>query len=157
MIRIIDTKVHMSQVSKNQLNNKIYEKIFSLFPQYLHKMSVAGKQTILIDTFFTRTEKIVMAKRIAIAFMLVRGYSYRAISAKIKVSTSTVLKIADSIHINGDLVVKELDSIASSDAFTAFLNTIGYNLSKLLPPKGGNWSAWRGRIEQDKRDSTIPF
>lgn len=147
----------MSQVSKNQLSNKIYEKIFLLFPQFLYRMTSKGKQSELVDTFFTRTEKIVFAKRIAIAFMLVKGYSYRIISQKIKVSTSTIIKIADAIKSNNKTVTKELELIAREDSFIEFLNNIGYNLIKMLPPKGGNWSTWRGRIERDKRESEIPI
>jgi len=146
----------MSQVSKNKINNKVYEKIFSLFPRFLFKMTSKGKQSELVDVFFTRTEKIVLAKRIAIAFMLVKGYSYRQISDKIKVSTSTILKIADSIT-SKQSIEEELKLIDAEDAFADFLNAIDYHVAKLLPPKGGNWSTWRGKIEKEKRESQIPF
>jgi hypothetical protein len=98
----------------------------------------------------------VFAKRIAIAFMLVKGYSYRQISGKIKVSTSTILKIADSIS-NNISVKKELDIIAKEESFKEFLNSIGYKLTTILPPKGGNWSAWRSRIEKEKNKLQNPF
>jgi len=146
----------MSQVSKNKLNNKVYERIFSLFPQFLHRMVVKNKQSIVIDAFFTRTEKIVFSKRIAIAFMLVKGYNYRQISAKIKVSTSTILKIADCLrNSNDDSIVHELELIAKEDAFIEFLGAIDYKISKLLPPKSGNWSVWRGRIEKAKASKQV--
>ena len=119
-------------------------------------MTSKGKQSELVDVFFTRTEKIVLAKRIAIAFMLVKGYSYRQISDKIKVSTSTILKIADSIT-SKQSIEEELKLIDAEDAFADFLNAIDYHVAKLLPPKGGNWSSWRGKIEKEKRESQIPF
>ncbi len=147
----------MSQVSKYQLSNKIYTKIFSLFPQFLYRMTSHGKQAELVDAFFTRTEKVVIAKRVAIAFMLVKGYKYDQIVGKLKVSHGTVAKIADSLKSHSDSVTQELGSIAKEDSFTDFLNAIGYQASKLLPPKGGNWSDWRGRIEQEKKDAETPF
>lgn len=147
----------MSQVSKYQLSNKVYAKIFTLFPQFLHQMTNHGKQSELVNTFFTRTEKIVIAKRIAIAFMLVKGYAYDQIRSKIKVSTGTIANISDAVKNSGDIITKEFESIAKEDAFIEFLNTIDYQVSKLLPPKGGNWSAWRGRIEKEKRKAEIPF
>lgn len=147
----------MSQVSKYQLSNKVYAKIFTLFPQFLYRMTSRGKQSELIDAFFTRTEKIVIAKRVAIAFLLVKGYTYDKIVGKIKVSHGTVAKIADSLKTNDKSLIKELDSIAKEDAFMEFLNAVGYQVSKLLPPKGGNWSSWRGRIEKDRRESESPF
>jgi len=141
----------MSQVSKYKLSNKVYERIFSLFPQFLYKMTSKGKQRDLVDAFFTRTEKIVFAKRITIAFMLVKGYSYRQISQKIKVSTSTILKIADSLKSHSDSITKELQVISADDSFKEFLGSIGYSINKILPPRGGNWSAWRRRIEKEKK------
>ena len=147
----------MSQVSKNKLNDKVYEKIFSLFPKFLYRMTSQGKQSELIDSFFTRTEKIILAKRVAIAFMLVKGYDYRQISSRIKVSTSTILKVADTLKSHPTSVKKELELIATEDAFVEFLGSIGYQVSKILPPKSGNWSAWRGRIEQENRDTKNPF
>ncbi len=147
----------MSQVSKYKLNNKIYDKIFSLFPQFLYRMTSRGKQSLLVDAFFTKTEKIVIAKRVAIAFMLVKGYKYDQIVGKIKVSHGTIAKIADSLKSHSAVITKEFESIAKEDAFVQFLNVVGYQVTKLLPPKGGNWSAWRGRIEKDKREGESAF
>lgn len=147
----------MSQVSKYQLSNKIYTKIFSLFPKFLYRMTTKGKQSELVDAFFTRTEKVVIAKRVAIAFMLVKGYKYDQIVGKIKVSHGTVAKIADSLKSHDGSIAQELGKISKEESFIEFLDAIGYQVSKLLPPKGGNWSAWRGRIEKEKRDSEIPF
>jgi Trp operon repressor len=145
----------MSQVSKNQLNNKIYEQIFLLFPKFLYRMSKQGHENDLINAFFTHTEKIVFAKRIAIAFMLNKGYNYRTISHKIKVSTSTILRVADSLKENSATIKQELNLIASEDAFVNFLNNLGYQMSKLLPPKGRNWSSWRKNIEKEQRSLEI--
>lgn len=147
----------MAQVSKNKVNNKVYERIFSLFPQFLYRMTSKGKQGELVNAFFTSTEKVVFAKRIAIAFMLVKGYDYRQISTKIKVSTSTIGRIANVIKSNDVSIKAELGAIASEDAFVEFLSAIDYQIAKLLPPKGGNWSSWRGKIEKEKRDSEIPI
>lgn len=147
----------MTQVSKYKLNKKVYEKIFSLFPQFLYRMTNKGKQGVLVESFFTNTEKIVFAKRIAIAFMLVKGYKYDQIVNKIKVSHGTVAKIADALKVNGDVIVKELENISKEEAFMEFLNSIGYQLTVMLPPKGGNWSAWRTRIEQERSDSKEAF
>lgn len=147
----------MSQVSKYKLNNKIYDKIFSLFPQFLYRMTSKGRQNILIDAFFTNTEKIVIAKRVAIAFMLVKGYKYDQIVSKIKVSHGTIAKIATSLNTHSQVITTELEGIAKEDAFKQFLDVIGYHAAKLIPPKGGNWSSWRGRIEKEKRDLENPL
>ena len=147
----------MSQVSKHKLNNSVYEKIFSLFPQFLSRMISHGKQAELVAAFFTSTERIVLAKRIAIAFMLTKGYTYDQIVGKLKVSHGTVAKIAESIKNGDNIIIKELEGIAKEQSFVEFLNAIGYKLETALPPKGGNWSSWRRRIEEDKKKYTEPF
>lgn len=140
----------MTQISKYKLNSKIYEKIFSLFPQFLYKMTNKGQQGLLVDAFFTTTEKTVFAKRIAIAFMLVKGYKYNQIVSKIKVSHGTVAKIAEALRIHGNIIIKELENIAKEDSFKAFLGSIDYKLSSILPPRGGNWAAWKTNLVKQK-------
>lgn len=147
----------MTQVSKFKLNNKVYEKIFSLFPQFLYKMTNKGQHTLLVDSFFTTTEKTVFAKRIAIAFMLVKGYKYDQIVNKIKVSHGTIAKIAEALRVHGGVIVKELENIAKDDAFKAFLGSINYHISSILPPKGGNWSAWKANHLKEKEKSESAF
>ena len=147
----------MSQVSKYQLNNNVYEKIFSLFPLFLSRMTNKGKQNILVETFFSSTEKTMIAKRVAIAFMLVKDYRYDQIVDKLKVSHGTVAKIADALRTHDNVIKTELNLIASEQAFAQFLNAIGYQVSKLLPPKGGDWYVWRGNLEKEHRDSEEPF
>ena len=140
----------MSQVSKNILNNRVYERIFSLFPQLLHRMIARNQENDLVKAFFTRTEKIIFAKRVAIAFMLVKGYTYQQIVTKIKVSYGTVSRISDVLRTNGSVVASELDSIAKEDAFLHFLNAIDYHSERIMPPKG-NQREWRKIVATKKK------
>lgn len=145
----------MSQVSKNQLNSKIYTRIFSLFPQFLSRMINRGKLNIFVDEFFSSTEKIVIAKRVAIAYLLVKGYTYDIICSKLKVSHGTVAKVSTLLHANDRSIISELESMAKEEVFIEFINAIGYQVETLLPPKGRNWSKWRSQIEKEKDNSEI--
>ena len=147
----------MSQVSKHKLSQKVYEKIFSLFPQFLGRLSRQGNAPVVINALFSTTEKTMIAKRIATAFMLVKGYTYEQIKDKLCISNGTIGKIAE-ITKNADLkFTNELQSIAKEQAFGEFLDAIGYKLSVLIPPKGRNWSTWRRNIEEDRRKAEQPF
>lgn len=147
----------MTQVSKHRLNQSVYNKIFSLFPQFLGKLSRQGHALVVVNALFSSTEKTMIAKRIAIAFMLVKGYSYEMISDKLKVSYGTVAKIAELTKNADSHFVTELHKIATEDAFGDFLNTIGYKIAVALPPKGGNWSQWRRDIEHQRKSREQPF
>lgn len=147
----------MTQVSKHKLNNKIYVKIFKLFPQLLGLLSKRGQQQILIDSLLSNSEQIMLAKRIAIAYMLVNGYTYDAISSKLKVSYGTLAKISDSLKKADISFTKALSEISKEDAFRDFLSSIGYKVALGLPPKGANWSSWRRNIENDRKNNTNPL
>ena len=140
----------MTQVSKNKLNKQVYEKIFSLFPQFLGRLSKQGYANIAINTLFSSTERVMIAKRIAVAFMLVKGYGYHEISSKLKVSFGTIAKIADITKQADKKFVAELQIISQEDQFVEFLKAIGYKIAVMLPPKGGNWSVWRKNIDLER-------
>lgn len=147
----------MSQVSKHQLNPQVFAKIFSLFPQFLGRLSSQGHASIVINALFSTTEKTMIAKRIATALMLVKGCTYEQIKDKLCISNGTIGKIAEITKNADSKFTKELQSIAKEQAFGEFLDAIGYKLSVLLPPKGRNWSTWRRKIEEDRRESEQPF
>ena len=147
----------MSQVSKYKLNHKVYEKIFSLFPQFLGRLSRQGRAQVVVNTLFSMTERTMIAKRLATAFMLVKGYTYEQIKEKLHISSGTIGKIAEITKSADSHFVNELQLIAKEQAFGEFLEVIGYKLSLLIPPKGRNWSTWRRNIEADRRKAEQPF
>lgn len=147
----------MTQVSKHKLNQQVYSKIFLLFPKFLGRLSRQGQEIEVVEALFSRVEQTMMAKRIAISFMLIKGYTYEQISSKLKVSYGTIGKIAEVTKKVGAHFTSELQKIAKEDAFSDFLNAIGYKLAVMLPPKGGNWSSWRRDIEKSKREGEQPF
>jgi Trp operon repressor len=141
----------MAQVSKNKLDPILYEQIFCLFPRVVKSLVAKGQSTHLIEAFLTNTERIVIAKRVAIAFMLNKHYTYREISAKLKVSTSTIIDVMNLTKNQGKWLRPILENIAREDEFKRFLEIVGYSLNRVLPPKSGNWSAWRSTIEKEHR------
>jgi len=147
----------MSQVSKHKLKNQVYSKIFDLFPEFIARLSKSGKQNVALNTLLSQTERTMIAKRLAIALMLIKGYTYEQIIDKLKVSFGTISKISEAIKTSDSSFTNELEKIAKADQFSDFLNIIGYKLSIVMPPKGRNWSTWRRRIEEEKRKGNQPF
>ena len=107
----------MSQVSKHKLNQKVYEKIFSLFPQFLSRLSRQGNAQVVINSLFSTTERTMIAKRIAASFMLTKGYTYQQIKNRLCLSNGTVGKIAEITKNADPVYVKELQSISKEDEF----------------------------------------
>lgn len=56
----------------------------------------------LFESIFTKTEKLMLAKRLAIAVLLEQGLSYPEISSAIKVSSVTISFVRNNIMKNND-------------------------------------------------------
>src|SRR3989344_4526077 len=100
----------MSQVSKHKLSQNVFDKIFSLFPQVVGRLSRQGHAPVVINTLFSTTERTMVAKRVATAFMLVKGYTYQQIKDKLRISNGTIGKIAEITKNADSKFVKELQS-----------------------------------------------
>ncbi len=87
----------MSQVSRSRLNPEVYKHIFSIFHSVLIQVKNSKQADLLISDLLTPTEKIMIAKRLAIAYMLERNFDYQTISLTLKVSTATVASVRKNI------------------------------------------------------------
>lgn len=61
------------------------------------KLTYGNRGRIFLKQFFTQSEQIMFAKRLAVIAMLTTGTSYYEISRSLKVSTSTVSRFDDAI------------------------------------------------------------
>lgn len=82
----------MPQVSKNKLKPKVKKDITS---QFINTIAHLDKKSadIFFNQFFTKTERLMFAKRLAIVYLLREGFSSYRISRLLKVSKSTVLNL----------------------------------------------------------------
>lgn len=147
----------MPKVSRNQLNVQVYAKLFTLLPALLSACSTPAKAQGFANALFSSSEKTMIAKRIAIILMLIKGRTYQQISTKLKVSQSTIGKMAEVVAGADQVFLAEFRKIARSDTASDFWNALGYKLDTFLPPKGANWSVWRSRKLKEKFANEQPF
>lgn len=80
----------MTHVSKVHLERKTLERIRKNLLNILFSKQ-GGKR--ILDVLLTPTERIMLAKRLALIVMIERGYSYYEIWKTLKVSTSTIKRM----------------------------------------------------------------
>src|SRR3989344_1919645 len=82
----------MPHISKKKLKKQVFQKIQEEFIDVLAniKSTKEGKQ--FIRELFTQTEQVMLAKRLAILFMLQKGYSFHMIERTLKVTPQTILR-----------------------------------------------------------------
>lgn len=84
----------MPQVSKYLLEKQVKNRVFEVFWKTIAGLNTTPQVKEFFDELLTPTEKIMLAKRLAISILLYKKYSYEDIVDILKVSPSTIGNIA---------------------------------------------------------------
>ena len=82
----------MPHVSRRKLNKKVYQKIGDEFVQFVLELNSSSDAKSFLTNLLTKTEQIMLAKRLAVIGMLMKNYSFEAIQQTLQVSPATVDK-----------------------------------------------------------------
>ncbi|MEI7720039.1 MAG: Trp family transcriptional regulator [bacterium] len=83
----------MPHVSRHEPEKKIADEIYVRLLDHLTNRGSAKDRSLVCAELFTRTEQIMLAKRLAIICMLGEGFSFDDIQETLRVSPSTVGRI----------------------------------------------------------------
>jgi uncharacterized protein YerC len=107
----INWQSNMPKVSRNKLKSEDYKAILDnliiVFGDLKNKQDVIE----LFEKLFTRTEKLMIAKRLAIAMLLERNLSYSEISKILKVSSTTISFVRNGIMQEGSVYEKLIEKL----------------------------------------------
>ena len=147
----------MARLSSYKLKPEIHEKLANLFLEVLSATNKTDSGRLFINNLLSTSEQLMLAKRVGVAILVKRGYSYEAIKDVLKVSQGTVAKVTDILARAPKVSHRILERIIIEKQVAETLGKIEYHLSELLPPKGGDWSAWRRGLESERRKSDLPI
>jgi TrpR-related protein YerC/YecD len=105
----------MPQVSKNPVPRETGRRIRKAFTRALVGIRSEREMERYIFDLLTPTEQIMLAKRLAIAALLIEGLPYREISERLKVSTATIGRVNVWLETAGDgyrLVMKRIGQLS---------------------------------------------
>ena len=83
----------MTQISKSDLSPLVKSEIYNQLNRVILECRDENEVELLLSELLTKTERIVIAKRLFIAVMLTKGYSYRDIRLVLRVSFPTVRSV----------------------------------------------------------------
>lgn len=132
----------MPHVSKRKLDPKTTDKIFKKLVIILERAQSKQKFVAVLDEILTKTEKIMLAKRLAIAILLFGDTPQHRIADALLVSPTTVSKIALQVEIGKYDSIKNIairEKIDLEKVVWLFLTAGG-----ILPPRAGG-KYWRGK------------
>lgn len=143
----------MVRISRFPLKEDLLNKLFDLFFNVVgQKNNIKDFKATIVD-LLSPTERIMIAKRIAIMYLLLRKIDYVTISDTLKVSPSTVAKF-HSIMEKSTGIVPTCSKLLQDEKFKEFLEEIYLNFRGPGTP-GVNWSsAWQHKLDLERRKQT---
>ena len=136
----------MARISRIRLKDEILEKIFALFFEIVGKKSNLKDFKDTIFEILSPVERIMIAKRVAIIYLLLKGIDQRSISKVLKVSNATVSKFAVLMEKSTG-VVPTFTKILTNEKIIDFIDRM---FASLFPP-GTYGTDWKAAWERRKR------
>lgn len=136
----------MPQISKRPLRENVLEKLFDLFFELVGKKSNKKEFLSVLSDVLSPTERIMIAKRIAIMYLLTKNVDYRTICNLLNVSTATVCKF--------NLLLEKSRGVGTiyhgmirNEKMKEFLEEVFLTIRGPMVP-GVNWSSARKRLNE---------
>lgn len=114
----------MAQLSKFPLKSAVHDEIINSFVWLLCRFSSENELNSFLNDFLSDTEKLMFSKRLAIALMVEKGYSYYTIRDTLKVSTSTILRITQWIQKGGKGYRIALNKLSKRESMKGFWDSV---------------------------------
>jgi len=132
----------MTQVSKYPLKKEVEERIFEILLKTIADLKKPEEVNEFLEDFLSPVEKIMLAKRLAIAVLLGRGYDYRGIREILKVTPGTVAGVNLKLKYGGRGYKRVVEKFLREEKIEKLFEKIDEVLFQTLPPKGKNWKEW---------------
>ncbi|MBI4999416.1 hypothetical protein HZB97_01445 [Candidatus Gottesmanbacteria bacterium] len=132
----------MTQVSKYPISDKVYQRILEMFFKSLVEIKTDDEAQQFIKDFLSPTEQVMLAKRLAIAFLLEKNYEFREISKILRVSLTTVARVSLMRKIGGEGYRRIIEKLLREEQVKDFLLRVGESLTDLMS-KGKGSGTWR--------------
>ncbi len=120
----------MAQVSKRELEKKMLKGILKEYTKFVLSLRYRKSDVGFFEEFFTKTERLMFAKRLAIIALLLKGANPGAIGRNLKVSPSTIAriqhKLANRVYRGFEDIFKRFLGLpnSSDDLLLGFMPTL---------------------------------
>lgn len=140
----------MTRISRRPVKDRIMQRILQLFFEAVGKKSKQEDFLAVMHDLLSPTERVMIAKRVTIIFLLMKKIDYQTISDVVKVSAATVAKF-QIIMENSKGIVKALQLMLLNDNLVNLFDEIMLAF-KGPGMHGTDWgSAWRRKNELERR------
>lgn len=147
----------MTQVSKYPIPKPVADRIFEIFAKTLVKLDSKTQVEQFLADLLSPTERIMLVKRLAIAFLLEKGYDHRTISKILRVSLPTVVSVNRTRMYGSKGYNLVINKVLKEEMLHEMINKIGLSLVSLpaSSTKGsGTWRYLKQELEKNSKKKT---
>jgi Trp operon repressor len=140
----------MTRISRFKLNEQILDKLFFLFFEIVGKKQNQDEFRKTIVDLLSPVERIMIVKRVAIIYLLMKQIDQRTICQILKVSSGTVAKFSLLME-KSEGMVPTFKRILKNEKVVGFFEDI-FNSFFAPGVPGINWrAAWERKIARDRK------
>lgn len=133
----------MAQVSKYPISEKVYERCWEIFLKTLVNIKNFEDAEKIISDLLTPTERIMFAKRLAIAYLLSKDYEYREISRILRVSSTTISMVNLSLKHGSNGYKQTIEAIVKDEEIKESFSVVAQNVLTLPATINKGSGVWR--------------
>lgn len=110
--------------------------MFEIFWQCFADLKSPKEVFEFFEAFVSPAEKVMLAKRLAIAVLLEKGWGYQSISSAVKVSTSTINSVRGHMLYRGEGYRKAAKKVIANEQMADFLEGLAVDVASAISPVG---------------------
>lgn len=114
----------MTHVSRNPVHKDVYFQILDDLYWLLADVKRPEDMKQLLGDFFTKTERLMLAKRLALAGMIIEGYDVDIIRQVLNVSTGTIYRMKEMLDKTGEGLKAGIKRLLRKESFEKFLKEL---------------------------------
>ncbi len=146
----------MAQISKRYIDQTMMSRINELLFDLLLTLSDKKEVNEVLNELLTSTEKIMIAKRVACFYLLIKKVPIREIEDTLKISTCTVIYFKH--YLDRSIVIKDyFSNKLRNEKFKHLLEDIFVDVFYGTLKKGSNWSEDKKIYYQHQRKRQQPM
>ena len=122
----------MPQISRKPISKDIENKIYESFYRAIGLLKEAEAR-LFIDDLLTKTERVMLPKRLAIAILLLKGWNYASIKEVLCVTQTTIASVSRTLEFSTGLR-KAIENLNKSEVWRSWWEGVEGLLYRLSSP-----------------------
>ncbi|MEK7604424.1 MAG: Trp family transcriptional regulator [Patescibacteria group bacterium] len=128
----------MTHISKKRIKKEVATELADQFLTFLSLATSKKEARILANELLSQTERVMLAKRLAVVVLLVRGYSFGQIEEALGVTRQTAIRVWKDVKLGKyDHIARYARKHTNHFKKEAFIEKLIRTIHLGMPPRAG--------------------